>query len=115
MVTSRIKLSTPGGHVVVLFGIISITLIAQAADRLIVSPDYESLISDGVYEDSQNWRQPNDDELGWRQQQQQKESRIKFGYDPTYDEMRARKSQESSSSSFGYEQTKPSSLFRLEF
>ncbi len=115
MVTSSVKLATAGGHLVILFGIISITLIAHAADRLIVSPDYESLISDGVYEDSQNWRQPNDDDPGWRQPQQQKESRIKFGYDPAYEEIRARKSEESSGSSFGYEQTRPSSLFRMDF
>ena len=90
-------------------------VMVAVADQLIVSPNYESLIADGVYEDSKNWRQPQDDEYGWRQTEKSKQSRITWGYDPAYEAMRAKKSEDFSSKSFGYEQTKPSSLFRIDF
>ena len=101
-------------HFVLLAGIIFVSLVAHAADRLMVSPDYEAMISDFITEDSENWRQ-TEDEAGWRQKPQEPESRIKFGYDPYYEAIRSEKNEAFSGKQPGYETTTPNTLFRMEF
>ena len=102
-------------HLAILIGIVAVSLVVQAGDQLFVSPNYDSLISEDIYADGNNWRQPEDNGREWRQPQREKESRIKFGYDPVYEEMRAKKSEEYSSKNFDYKATKPSALFRVDF
>ena len=101
-------------HPALLAGIIFVSIIVHAADQLLVSPDYEAMISDFILEENENLRQP-EVSAGWREQPREPESRIKFGYDPAYEAFQAEKNEAFSNNKPGYETTTPNTLFRMEF
>ena len=69
----------------------SLIVLAENAGRIDISPAYdEDRLADEIYSNSSGWRKPPEYEREWRPEQQQQESRIQFGYDSAYDEMRAR-------------------------
>ncbi|HYQ70776.1 MAG TPA: hypothetical protein VET88_02485 [Gammaproteobacteria bacterium] len=69
----------------------SIIVLAENTDRLDITPAYnDDRLSDGIYNSVTGWRTPDGDENEWRPEKQAQESRIQFGYDSAFEEMRAR-------------------------
>ena len=69
----------------------SIVVLAQNTNRLDITPAYnDDRMSDGIYHSVTGWRAPNEEENEWRPEKQPQESRIQFGYDSAFEEMRAR-------------------------
>ncbi len=76
------------GLTVMLF---SLVVLAESTARLEISPAYDDYrLTDEIYNRTNGWRKPPEYENEWRPEKQQQESRIQFGYDSTYEEMRAR-------------------------
>lgn len=68
----------------------SIVVLAENATRLEISPSYDDRLTDEVYSSANGWRKPPEYESEWRPEKHKQQSRIQFGYDSVYDEMRAR-------------------------
>ena len=74
-------------------GLFSLAVLAGNTSRIDISAAYDDdRLADEVYSNSTGWRQPPAYENEWRPEKQQQESRIQFGYDSAYEEMRARDS-----------------------
>jgi len=69
----------------------SLVVLAENAGRLDISPAYDDYrLTDEIYNSANGWRKPPEYESEWRPEKQKQESRIQFGYDSAYEEMRAR-------------------------
>ena len=69
----------------------SLVVLAENADRLDISPAYDDeRLTDEIYDNAAGWRKSPAYESEWRPEKQQQTSRIQFGYDSAYEEMRAR-------------------------
>jgi hypothetical protein len=67
----------------------SLVVLAEDATRLEISPAYDDdRVTDEIYNSANGWRKPPEYESEWRPQRQMHESRIQFGYDSAYEEMR---------------------------
>jgi len=70
----------------------SLVVLAENTTRLDISPSYDDdgRMTDEIYDNATGWRQSPAYESEWRPEKQQQNSRIQFGYDSAYEEMRAR-------------------------
>ncbi len=69
----------------------SLVVLAENAARLEILPGYDDdRLTDEVYSSASGWRKPPEYESEWRPEKRKQQSRIRFGYDSVYDEMRAR-------------------------
>ena len=69
----------------------SLVVLAENATRLDITPAYDDdRLTDEIYDSASQWRQPPAYESEWRPEKQKQTSRIQFGYDSAYEEMRAR-------------------------
>ena len=69
----------------------SIVVLAENAARLDILPaDDDDRLTDEIYNSANGWRSSTEYENEWRRGTQQQASRIQFGYDSAYEEMRAR-------------------------
>ena len=76
------------GLAVMLFALV---VLAENVTRLDITPAYDDdRLTDEIYDNATGWRQPPSYESEWRPEKQQQTSRIQFGYDSAYEEMRAR-------------------------
>ena len=82
--------------------------------RVRVLPEYEEAFRQKVYVGAGAWRDVPDDQRIWRQNRKEaREGRIEFGYDSSYEAMRARGTLEESGT--GLRDPKPATVFRLRF
>ena len=71
--------------------LVSFVVLAENTARLEISPVYDDdLVIDEIYKSANGWRKPPEYESEWRPEKQAQKSRIQFGYDSAYEEMRAR-------------------------
>ena len=69
----------------------SLVVLAENPARLdILSADDDDRLTDEIYNSANGWRPPTVYVNEWRQGTQQQASRIQFGYDSAYEEMRDR-------------------------
>ena len=72
-----------------LFLLFSLVVLAENSARLDILPtDNNDRLTDEMYNSATGWRTPAVPENEWRQETQQPASRIQFGYDSDYEEMR---------------------------
>jgi hypothetical protein len=83
--------------------------------RLEISPDYGQILSDDLYEQAEGWRAPPMFESEWRAPRREEPSRIRFGYDSAYEELRARERAPSIGDQRNLDMTEPATLFRWNF
>jgi hypothetical protein len=69
----------------------SLVVLAENTAQIDISPAYDGdRQADEIYSNASGWRTLPAYENEWRPEMQQQESRIQFGYDSAYEEMRAR-------------------------
>jgi hypothetical protein len=73
-----------------LFMLFSLIVLAENSARLDILPTDDDLPTEEIYNSAAGWRNPAANENEWRQGRRQPASRIQFGYDSAYEEMRAR-------------------------
>ena len=94
----------------------SLVVLAGNAERIDISPTYDDdRLADEIYSNSSGWRKPPEYEREWRPEQQQQESRIQFGYDSAYDEMRAKDSAYSQDTGTGLTDRPQNTQFKIGF
>jgi hypothetical protein len=72
------------------FLLASLVVLAQNSGHLDILPaDDDGRLTDEIYNSAPGWRTPTAYQNEWRRGQQQPASRIQFGYDSAYEEMRA--------------------------
>jgi hypothetical protein len=68
----------------------SLVVLAENSAHLDILPtDDDDRLTEEIYNSAPGWRTPAVYENEWRRETQQPASRIQFGYDSTYEEMRA--------------------------
>lgn len=114
---TTVKMHTLINQLWITCGVLLISFIVLAKDdsRLELAPAYSEILSDDIYESAEGWRKPPMFENEWRAPKPKEKSRIKFGYDSVYEEMRSREDARSSNNSFDLRDPKPNTLFRFEF
>jgi hypothetical protein len=95
----------------------SMALVASAQRLDITGSHLDDLLTDEMYKDEIEWRPPPMYESEWRtaKKNQKAESRIQFGYDSAYEELRYRDHHTGQSTTFEHERTKPNTLMRIRF
>ena len=90
-------------------------VLANDDARLEISPTYGEILTDDIYERAEGWRKPPMFESEWRAPEPEPKSRIRFGYDSAYEEVRARDAARFSTRPQRLRDPQPSTLFRIEF
>jgi hypothetical protein len=91
-------------------------VLAGNAERLDISPDYdEERHSEEIYNSASGWRTPPEIEREWRPEEQERKSRIQFGYDSVYEEMRARDKDFSLDTGSGLDDRPRNTQFKIGF
>lgn len=94
----------------------SIVAFAESANRLDISPAYDDdRLADQIYNSASGWRTPPEYESEWRPEKQKQESRIQFGYDSAYEEMRARGSDYTLNTGLGIKDQPQNTQFKIGF
>lgn len=93
----------------------SAIVLANDDARLEILPGDEERLSDQIYNSARNWRETPAAELDWRAPEPEERSRIKLGYDSTYEELRARDDAAYSQQRFNFGEPEPNTLFRIQF
>ncbi len=94
----------------------SLVVLAENADRLDISPAYgDERQADEIYNSATGWRKPPEFESEWRPEQQQQQSRIQFGYDSAYEEMKARGNDFSLDTGSGLDDRPQNAQFKIGF
>lgn len=70
--------------------LVSAFVLADEMARLETPPVYNEMLSDEIYDRAAGWREPQMAGDAWRAPRPEPKSRIRFGYDSTYEELRAR-------------------------
>ena len=98
-----------------LFDASGAALLANDDARLEIAPTYGEILSDEIYERAEGWREPPMFESEWRAPKPEPKSRIRFGYDSAYEEVRARDAARYSTKPPKLRDPRPATLFRLEY
>jgi len=94
----------------------SLVVLAQNATRLNISPAYDDdRLSDEIYSSAGGWRSPPEYGSEWRPEIQKQESRIQFGYDSVYEEMRARSNDYTLNPGLGLKDHPQNAQFKIGF
>ena len=95
--------------------LISAFVLAEGNARLEAPPLYDQILSDEIYERAEGWREPAVEEDEWRTSRPEPKSRIRFGYDSAYEELRARDETRYSSKPINQRDIQPSTQINLGF
>lgn len=115
-ISGALAVKRHGGYVFGLLAALLIAMAAQATDKLVLPPSYEDTIVEDMYLKSEQWREEQDEtDPYWREAPAEKPSRMKFGFDPAYQDTLNNKAERNPADRYKFETTRPSSLFRLEF
>jgi len=90
-------------------------VLAEGNTRLEAPPLYDQILSDDIYERAEGWREPAMDGEEWRTSKPEPRSRIRFGYDSAYEELRARDETRYSSKPINQGDVQPSTQINLGF
>ena len=92
-------------------------VVANEADRLLLEPVYDDLLSEEIHEQAKDWRAPPEFESEWRAPEPKPKTRMTFGYDSAYEARRARERAATGALPGPVEMSEPvpNTLFRLEF
>jgi hypothetical protein len=94
----------------------SLIVWAENASRIEISPAHDSdLVTDEIYNSASEWRKPPEYESEWRPEKRQQETRIRFGYDSAYEEMRARGNDYTLDTGMGLANRPQNTQFKLGF
>jgi hypothetical protein len=94
----------------------TIVVFAENATRLDIYPTYDDdRLSDEIYNSASGWRHPPEYGSEWRPGKPKQESRIQFGYDSAYEEMRARDNDYTLNPGLGLRDNPQSTQFKLSF
>jgi hypothetical protein len=94
---------------------LSFIAIAENTGKITLSPTYDDRLTEDIYDSGRDWRTPSADEDEWRPEKPQQESRIKFGFDSTYEALRMRDSAQTMNSVGGLGNPEPATQFRIKF
>ncbi len=95
--------------------LVSAFVLAEGTKRLEAPPFYGQVLSDDIYERAEGWREPPIAEDELRAPKMEPKSRIKFGYDSTYEELRARDETRYSSKPINQGDVQPSTQIKFGF
>lgn len=94
----------------------SLVVLAENAARLDISPAYDDdRLTDEIYDNATGWRKPPAYENEWRPEKQKQTSRIQFGYDSAYEEMKARDSNDSLNTGLGSIDSRQNTQLNISF
>jgi hypothetical protein len=93
----------------------TLAVLAENTARLEISPAYDDRLTNEIYDDTSGWRKPPAYESEWRQEKPKQESRIQFGYDSAYEDLRSRNNDSSSDTDFGLADRLQNTQFRIGF
>ncbi len=94
----------------------SFVVLADSGDLLRLTPAYNTeQLGEEIYDSMDEWRMPPAYDSEWRSEKPRQESRIKFGYDSAYEEMRARGYDNSLYTGSNHGEPVPSSQIRISF
>jgi hypothetical protein len=94
----------------------SIAVLAENASRIDIAPTYDDdRVTDEIYNSASGWRTPPEFESEWRPERQQQQSRIQFGYDSAYEEMRARDNDNRLDTGMGLKDHPQNTQFKIGF
>jgi hypothetical protein len=94
----------------------SLVVLAENTARIDISPGYDDeRQSDEIYKSATGWRKPPEFESEWRPEVQEQKSRIQFGYDALYEEMRARDNDYSLDTGAGPDDRPQNTQFKIGF
>lgn len=101
-------------------GLLSLSMLvwAQTADqRSQITGGIDKTVTDRIVEDAPLWRQsPAEDiDTGWRVEPRTRDSRVTWGYDSSYEQLRDKHYEFSGSPSFDYSEDRAGSLLRFDF
>ena len=102
-------------------GLLSLSMVvwAQTADhRLTPGAGIDKTVTDRIVEDAELWRQPSPEDVdtGWRvSEPKPRDSRVTWGYDSTYEQLRENRYDFSGSPSFDYSEERSGTLLRFNF
>ena len=68
-----------------------------------------------IYNRASGWRKPQEFDSEWRPEKQEQQSRIQFGYDSVYEEMRARDNDYSLDTGSGLDDRPQNTQFKIGF
>lgn len=113
-VTAGTHISGRWGLLLLLFSLIAL---AENSSRLDILPaDGDDRLTDEIYNSATGWRTPAVSENEWRRGvKQQPKSRIQFGYDSAYEEMRARDNNYGFDTGLGGVDHPQNTQFRISF
>lgn len=95
--------------------LVSAFVLADDTARLEAPPLYGQILSDDIYERAEGWREPQMAGDGWRESKPEPKSRVRFGYDSAYEELRARDETQYSSKPINQGDVRPTTQFNLGF
>lgn len=95
--------------------LISSLLLAAENDILLSEYRHSAALRDEVLETQPAWRAPAEDSTAWRAPPPEKTGQARFGYDPDYDEMRARLFADDELQGATLHEPQPSTLLRVQF
>lgn len=111
-----VGLSSPHAWRWALWLLLTAAAIVIADDpRLQIDSGYGEILTDDLYEQAEGWREPPMFESEWRAPRKEEPSRIRFGFDSAYEEMRARERSPSMGDQRNLDMTEPATLFRWNF
>ena len=90
-------------------------VLAKDNARLVISPADGEILSDDIYERAEGWREQPMFESEWRAPRQEPQSRIRFGFDSAFEEVRARDRAMNTSRRMDLIDRPPTSQFRFSF
>ena len=93
--------------------LVSALVLAEESKRL--AAPYDQILSDDIYERAEGWREPQTTGDEWRRPKTEPQSRMKFGYDSTYEELRARDETRYSGKPISEGNVRPSTQINLGF
>jgi len=101
------------GLLVMLF---SLVVLAENSARPDISPGYDDdRVTNEIYKNASGWRSPAGYEDEWRPEKLKQESRIQFGYDSAYEEMRAKGNDNSLDTGLGLVDQPQNTQFKIGF
>jgi hypothetical protein len=96
--------------------LVSFVVLAENTARLEISPVHDDdLVLDEIYKSANGWRKPPEYESEWRPEKQAQKSRIQFGYDSAYEEMRARGNDYTVGTGLGLKDQPQSTQIKISF
>ena len=94
---------------------LSFIAMAENGGKVTLSPTFDDRLTDEIYDSGTAWRMPPAYQDEWRPEEPQQKSRIDFGYDSTYEALRARDDAQGRVTSRKLADPRPAAQFRFGF